>query len=86
VAGSILGVASLRDQHRLRVETPSGTVEGKQSTRLAGSEFAGHTGLLAARSSTDSYSMMLVLDDLRVTQVSRYDPPRYRWGRGRRRA
>ncbi|MFB6140788.1 MAG: 4-hydroxythreonine-4-phosphate dehydrogenase PdxA [Halosimplex sp.] len=32
----------------------------KQATRLAGSEHAGHTGLLAAATDTDDYAMMLV--------------------------
>ncbi len=32
----------------------------KQATRLAGSEFAGHTGLLADATGTDDYAMMLV--------------------------
>ena len=42
----------------------------KQATRLAGSEHAGHTGLLAERTDTPEYSMMLIEDDLRVTHVS----------------
>lgn len=48
----------------------------KQATRLAGSEHAGHTGLLAARTDTEHYSMMLVEDDLRVTHVSTHVPLR----------
>jgi 4-hydroxythreonine-4-phosphate dehydrogenase len=48
----------------------------KQATRLAGSEFAGHTGLLAVRTGTDNYSMMLIHDDLRVTHVSTHAPLR----------
>jgi 4-hydroxythreonine-4-phosphate dehydrogenase len=46
----------------------------KQSTRLAGSEYAGHTGLLAERTGTDSYSMMLIEDPLWVTHVSTHVP------------
>lgn len=46
----------------------------KQATRLAGSEHAGHTGMLAAATDTDRYSMMLVEDDLRVTHVSTHVP------------
>ncbi len=42
----------------------------KQSTRLAGSEHAGHTGLLADRTGVDNYSMMLIEEPLRVTHVS----------------
>lgn len=46
----------------------------KQATRMAGSEHAGHTGLLAARTNTENYSMMLIEDDLRVTHVSTHVP------------
>jgi 4-hydroxythreonine-4-phosphate dehydrogenase len=42
----------------------------KQATRLAGSTHAGHTGLLAERTDTQEYSMMLIEGDLRVTHVS----------------
>ncbi len=42
----------------------------KQATRLAGSEYAGHTGMLADYTDTEHYSMMLVEDDLIVTHVS----------------
>jgi 4-hydroxythreonine-4-phosphate dehydrogenase len=48
----------------------------KQATRLAGAEHAGHTGLLAARTGTDDYSMMLVEEPLRVTHVSTHVPLR----------
>ncbi|MFC7130677.1 4-hydroxythreonine-4-phosphate dehydrogenase PdxA [Haloferax chudinovii] len=48
----------------------------KQATRMAGSEHAGHTGLLAARTDTENYSMMLIEDDLRVTHVSTHVPLR----------
>lgn len=48
----------------------------KQATRLAGSEHAGHTGLLAARTETDTYTMLLIHDDLRVTHVSTHVPLR----------
>jgi len=60
-----------------------GTVDGivtapinKRATRMAGSEHAGHTGLLAARTDTEDYSMMLIEDDLRVTHVSTHVPLR----------
>ncbi|MEF8850879.1 MAG: 4-hydroxythreonine-4-phosphate dehydrogenase PdxA [Haloarculaceae archaeon] len=46
----------------------------KQATRLAGSEHAGHTGLLADATDTETYAMMLVEDDLRVTHVSTHVP------------
>ncbi|MEF8856784.1 MAG: 4-hydroxythreonine-4-phosphate dehydrogenase PdxA, partial [Haloplanus sp.] len=46
----------------------------KQATRLAGSDHAGHTGLLAERTGTENYSMMLVEDPLRVTHVSTHVP------------
>lgn len=48
----------------------------KQATRLAGSEHAGHTGLLAARTDTQNYSMMLIEEPLRVTHVSTHVPLR----------
>ncbi|MFU8866747.1 4-hydroxythreonine-4-phosphate dehydrogenase PdxA [Natronococcus sp.] len=48
----------------------------KQSTRLAGSEYAGHTGMLADYTDTENYSMMLVEDDLVVTHVSTHVPLR----------
>ncbi len=48
----------------------------KQATELAGSEHAGHTGLLAERTGTDDYAMMLVESDLRVTHVSTHVPLR----------
>jgi 4-hydroxythreonine-4-phosphate dehydrogenase len=42
----------------------------KQSTGLAGSEYNGHTGMLADYTDTETYSMMLVEEPLRVTHVS----------------
>jgi 4-phospho-D-threonate 3-dehydrogenase / 4-phospho-D-erythronate 3-dehydrogenase len=48
----------------------------KQSTKLAGSEYAGHTGMLADYTDTESYSMMLIEGDLRVTHVSTHVPLR----------
>ncbi|MFB6106197.1 MAG: 4-hydroxythreonine-4-phosphate dehydrogenase PdxA [Halobacteriaceae archaeon] len=48
----------------------------KQSTKLAGSDYAGHTGMLADRTDTQNYSMMLIEDDLRVTHVSTHVPLR----------
>ncbi|SDQ99475.1 4-hydroxythreonine-4-phosphate dehydrogenase PdxA [Halopelagius longus] len=48
----------------------------KQATRMAGSDHAGHTGLLAERTDTENYSMMLVEEDLRVTHVSTHVPLR----------
>jgi len=46
----------------------------KQSTRLAGGDHAGHTGLLAERTGTDRYSMLLIEDPLRVSHVSTHVP------------
>lgn len=46
----------------------------KQSTKLAGSEYAGHTGMLAEYTGTENYSMMLIEGDLRVTHVSTHVP------------
>ncbi|AUV80367.1 4-hydroxythreonine-4-phosphate dehydrogenase PdxA [Salinigranum rubrum] len=48
----------------------------KQATRLAGSDHAGHTGLLAERTGVENYSMMLIEEDLRVTHVSTHVPLR----------
>jgi 4-hydroxythreonine-4-phosphate dehydrogenase len=48
----------------------------KQATRMAGSEYAGHTGMLADYTDTEEYSMMLVEDELRVTHVSTHIPLR----------
>ncbi|MBS8119267.1 4-hydroxythreonine-4-phosphate dehydrogenase PdxA [Haloferax volcanii] len=48
----------------------------KQATAQAGSEFAGHTGMLAAYTETDNYSMMLIEGGLRVTHVSTHVPLR----------
>ncbi|SFG85742.1 4-hydroxythreonine-4-phosphate dehydrogenase [Halopelagius inordinatus] len=48
----------------------------KQATRMAGSDHAGHTGLLAERTDTENYSMMLIEEDLRVTHVSTHVPLR----------
>ncbi|GAB3029214.1 4-hydroxythreonine-4-phosphate dehydrogenase PdxA [Natronobiforma cellulositropha] len=48
----------------------------KQATGRSGSEFAGHTGMLAARTDTDRYSMLLVEGDLRVSHVSTHVPLR----------
>ncbi|MFC6993410.1 4-hydroxythreonine-4-phosphate dehydrogenase PdxA [Haladaptatus sp. GCM10025707] len=48
----------------------------KQATRMAGSEHAGHTGMLAAHTGTENYSMMLIEEDLRVTHVSTHVPLR----------
>ncbi|EMA38665.1 4-hydroxythreonine-4-phosphate dehydrogenase [Halococcus hamelinensis 100A6] len=46
----------------------------KQATALAGSEHAGHTGLLADATDTENYSMMLIEADLRVSHVSTHVP------------
>ncbi|QHS18295.1 4-hydroxythreonine-4-phosphate dehydrogenase PdxA [haloarchaeon 3A1-DGR] len=48
----------------------------KQATKLAGSEHAGHTGMLAEYTDTTDYTMMLVDDPLRVTHVSTHVPLR----------
>jgi len=48
----------------------------KQATKLAGSDYAGHTGMLADLTDTDHYSMMLIEEDLRVTHVSTHVPLR----------
>lgn len=42
----------------------------KQATAMAGSEFAGHTGMLADRTETTEYAMLLIEEPLRVSHVS----------------
>jgi len=83
VVSETYGAASLEYVERAIDLVTAGTVDAmttgpinKQSTRLAGSEHAGHTGLLAERTDTDEYSMMLVEDDLRVSHVSTHVPLR----------
>lgn len=46
----------------------------KQATQMAGSTYAGHTGVLADRTDTADYAMMLVESNLRVTHVSTHVP------------
>ncbi|MDS0300345.1 4-hydroxythreonine-4-phosphate dehydrogenase PdxA [Halogeometricum sp. S1BR25-6] len=75
------GAASLRYVERAIELAVAGEIDAittapinKQSTELAGSEYAGHTGMLADYTDTENYSMMLVEDDLRVTHVSTHVP------------
>lgn len=71
------GAASLRYIERAIELAKVGKIDAittapinKQATKLAGSDYAGHTGLLADYTDTEHYSMMLVEDELRVTHVS----------------
>ena len=48
----------------------------KQATKSAGSTHAGHTGMLAEFTETETYAMMLIEDELRVTHVSTHVPLR----------
>ena len=77
------GEASLAYVERAIALAQSGAIDAittapinKQSTRLAGSTHAGHTGLLANRTDTENYTMMLIHDHLRVTHVSTHVPLR----------
>lgn len=77
------GAASLEYVERAIELAQTGAIDAittapinKQATRRAGSEYAGHTGLLAHRTDTDDYSMMLIHDNLRVTHVSTHVPLR----------
>ena len=77
------GRASLEYVERAIELARAGTIDAiatapinKQATRLAGSEHAGHTGLLADRTDTEHYSMMLIEEPLRVTHVSTHVPLR----------
>jgi 4-hydroxythreonine-4-phosphate dehydrogenase len=42
----------------------------KKALHLAGSEYAGHTNLLADRTGTDEYSMLLIQKEMHVTHVT----------------
>ena len=42
----------------------------KRALELGGSNYAGHTNLLADRTDTDEYSMLLIQKDMRVTHVT----------------
>lgn len=75
------GEASLEYVERAIELARSGAVDAittapinKQATRMAGSEYAGHTGMLADYTDTEHYSMLLVEDDLRVTHISTHVP------------
>ncbi|KTG11458.1 4-hydroxythreonine-4-phosphate dehydrogenase [Haloprofundus marisrubri] len=46
----------------------------KKALELAGSDYAGHTNLLADRTETENYSMLLLQDNIRVTHVSVHVP------------
>jgi 4-hydroxythreonine-4-phosphate dehydrogenase len=77
------GAASLEYVQRAIELAQAGEIDGittapinKQATRMAGSEYAGHTGMLADYTDTDDYSMMLIEDDLTVTHVSTHVPLR----------
>ncbi|MFC4360545.1 4-hydroxythreonine-4-phosphate dehydrogenase PdxA [Halobium salinum] len=77
------GEASLEYIQRAIELAQAGEIDGittapinKQATRMAGSEYAGHTGMLADYSDTDDYSMMLIEDELTVTHVSTHIPLR----------
>ncbi|MFB6073717.1 MAG: 4-hydroxythreonine-4-phosphate dehydrogenase PdxA [Haloarculaceae archaeon] len=77
------GAASLAYVERAIELARSGAVDAittapinKQATALAGSDYAGHTGMLADYTDTDSYAMLLVEGDLRVTHVSTHVPLR----------
>jgi len=77
------GAASLAYVERAIELAIDGTIDAiatapinKQATKLAGSTYAGHTGMLADYTDTDTYSMMLVEEDLRVTHVSTHVPLR----------
>lgn len=77
------GAASLEYIERAIELAQGGEIDGittapinKQATKLAGSTYAGHTGLLADRTDTTEYAMMLIESDLRVTHVSTHVPLR----------
>ena len=77
------GAASLEYIERAIELAQAGEIDGittapinKQATKLAGSTHAGHTGMLADRTDTSEYTMMLIESELRVTHVSTHVPLR----------
>lgn len=77
------GAASLRYIERAIEAAQAGSVDAittapihKRATRMAGSDYAGHTGMLADYTDTDTYAMMLIAEDLRVSHVSTHVPLR----------
>jgi len=53
-----------------RIDAMSNAPINKKALSLAGSDYAGHTNLLADRTGTDNYSMMLIEEELCVTHVT----------------
>ena len=53
-----------------RIDAMVNAPMNKEAISKAGSEFSGHTDLLAARTNTEEYSMMLIQDQLVVTHVT----------------
>ena len=77
------GTASLEYVEHAIELAQAGTIDAittapinKQATKLAGSTYAGHTGMLADYTDTENYAMMLIEDELRVTHVSTHVPLR----------
>ncbi|WP_226011254.1 4-hydroxythreonine-4-phosphate dehydrogenase PdxA [Halomicrobium salinisoli] len=83
VVDEAYGAASLAYVERAIELATDGAVDAittapinKQATKLAGSDYAGHTGMLADYTDTENYSMMLIEEPLRVTHVSTHVPLR----------
>ncbi|WP_225335662.1 4-hydroxythreonine-4-phosphate dehydrogenase PdxA [Halomicrobium urmianum] len=83
VVDEAYGAASLAYVERAIELATDGAVDAittapinKQATKLAGSDYAGHTGMLADYTDTETYSMMLIEEPLRVTHVSTHVPLR----------
>jgi 4-hydroxythreonine-4-phosphate dehydrogenase len=53
-----------------RVDAMCNAPINKKALEMAGSDYAGHTNLLADRTETEEYSMLLLQDELRVTHVT----------------
>jgi len=53
-----------------RIDAVCNAPINKKALETAGSDYAGHTNLLADRTGTDEYSMLLVQDQLRVTHAT----------------
>lgn len=53
-----------------RIDAMCNAPLNKKALELAGSEYAGHTNLLADRTGTEKYSMLLLQGNIRITHIS----------------
>ena len=83
VIGADYGEASLAYVEAAIEDAMAGRIDGfvtapihKQAIARAGGDHAGHTGLIADRTGTEDYSMLLIEEPLRVSHVSTHVPLR----------